>query len=124
MADDHDLVAIELGEAAAHGPIVAEELVAVQLDEFVEDQVQIVAGHRPVGMPRHLHGLPRSQAAVDLAFQLGQLALVLTDLFQQRVIGSAGRFQFDDLRFELEDRPFECQPLRHACHTGSRTVSK
>ena len=38
MADDHHLVAIELGPAGADRPVVAEGLVAVQLDELVEDQ--------------------------------------------------------------------------------------
>ena len=61
VADDHDPIGVELGPAGANCPIVAEELVAVQFDELLEDQFEVVGGHGPIGMPGDLDRLPRLQ---------------------------------------------------------------
>ena len=74
MPDDHHFELIELGKAGADGPIVAERLVAVQLDEFVEDQVEIIGRHRPIGMPGDFDRFPRREIAEDFPRQLDQLA--------------------------------------------------
>ncbi len=79
MADDHHFELIELGEAGADGRIVAERFVAVQLDELVEHQRKIIAGHRPIGMPRHFHGLPRGEIAEDFSFQIADFAAQAAD---------------------------------------------
>ena len=74
MADDEHFVAIELGEAGAERAVVAEELVAVQLDELVEHEVEVVGGHRPLGMAGDLDGFPGVELAVDAAHGVGELA--------------------------------------------------
>ena len=48
MADEHDAIIAEPGEAGADGPVVAEGPVAVQLDELVEDQVDVIERLRPL----------------------------------------------------------------------------
>ena len=47
MADEHDAEVAQAGEAGADGAVVAEGPVAVQLDELVEDQVDVVERLRP-----------------------------------------------------------------------------
>ena len=48
VADEHHLEVVEPGEAGADGPVVAERPVAVQLDELVEDQLDVVERLRPL----------------------------------------------------------------------------
>ena len=74
MADDHDLIRVELGPAGPDGPVVAEGLVPMQLDEFVEDQFQVVGRHGALGMPGDLDRFPGLQLAVDPLLLVGQLA--------------------------------------------------
>ena len=74
MADDHDFVGVELGPTGPNGPIVAESLVAVQFDEFVEHQFEIVGCHGAIGVPGNLDRLPGLQLAVDPLLHVGQLA--------------------------------------------------
>ena len=116
MADDQHLVAIELGEAGAQRAVVAEELVAVQLDELVEQQVEIVGEHRPIGMPGDLHRFPRIELAVDAARRVGQLAAQRADLVAQLGRLRLGRFELRDLLLEPIDRLLECQAVGGAGH--------
>ena len=51
MADEHDAIFGEAREAGADGPVVADRAVAVQLDKFVEDHGEVIAGLRPIRMP-------------------------------------------------------------------------
>ena len=46
MADEHDLDVVEVGQAGDDGLVVAQGAVAVQLEELLEDQVDVVAGLR------------------------------------------------------------------------------
>ena len=48
MADEHDAKVAEPGEAGADGAVVADGAVAVQLDEFIEDQVDVIGSLRPL----------------------------------------------------------------------------
>ena len=70
MADQHDAEIAQPGEAGADGAVVADGAVAVQFDELVEDQLEIVAGLRPVAVAGDLDRLPRRQVAVDLALEV------------------------------------------------------
>ena len=66
VADEQDLEVAEPGEAGADGPVVAEGPVAVQLDELVEDQLDVVERLRPVRVPGDEDRLPGRQGRVDL----------------------------------------------------------
>ena len=117
MADDHDLVGVELGPAGADGPVVAEGLVAVQFDELVEDQFQVVGRHGPVGMPGDLDRFPGLQLAVDLLLQVGQLAAAGGGFHcGPRASAATTAFQFLDTGFQLVDRPLERQAMRAFSH--------
>ena len=74
MADDHDLELIELGKASANRAIVAEVLVAVQLDELVERQFEVVDRVGAILVTSDLDGLPRREMAVDVPCHIGNLA--------------------------------------------------
>ena len=120
VADDHDLVAIELGEAGAERAVVAEELVAVELDEFVEDEVEVVGEHRPIGMAGDLDRFPGIEPAVDAADRVGELAAERADLIVQ-----LGRFRLGGVEranslLDLVDRLLECQSVGCACHYEDR----
>ena len=118
VADEHDLVLIELGEAGAQRAVVAEELVAVQLDELVEHQVEVIGEHRPIGMPGDLDRFPGIELAVDAARRVGQLAAERADLVAQLGPFRLARFQLSDAFFELIDRLLECQSVSEAGHRG------
>src|SRR4029077_17605110 len=66
VADEQDAEVSEPGEAGADGPVVADGAVAVQLDELVEDQVEVVEQLRPLRVAGDEDGLPGLQVAVDL----------------------------------------------------------
>src|SRR6187399_2999076 len=83
VADDEDLVAVELGETSSKRAVVTVELVAVELDEFIEEQVEIVGQHRPIGMTGDLDRFPRIEFAVDTANRFGELAAERADLIAQ-----------------------------------------
>ncbi len=63
MTDEHDLGIAQVRQAGDDGLVVAEGTVAVELDELVENQVDVVAGLRPLGMPGNLDGLPGVEVA-------------------------------------------------------------
>ena len=122
MPDDHHLVGVELGPAGANRPIVAEELVAVQLDELVEDQLEVIGGHGPIGMPGHLDDLPRLEVGVDPLLQLHQLppqqADFVADLGRLLSLG----LQLLQPGFQLVDRPLERQAVFASRHSGPTLV--
>ena len=67
--DEHDFQIVEPGETGEDRRIVTERLVAVQLDEFVKQQFDIVECLRPRFMPRDLDDLPGAQLRIDLALE-------------------------------------------------------
>ena len=73
LTDQQHFVLFDLGKSGADCQIVAEIFVAVQLDELVKHKRQVIAGQRPVRMPRNFHGLPGIQAAEDAFLQIAQL---------------------------------------------------
>jgi hypothetical protein len=54
MTDHHHFVLVDFGEAGQDGAIIAKMFIAVQFDELVEGQVQIVAGVGTVLVTRDL----------------------------------------------------------------------
>ena len=120
MADDHHLEGVELGPAGADRPIVAETLVAVQFDELVEDQFEIVGGHGPIGMPGDLDLLPRLQVGVDLFDQIDALAAQAADFVADlgRLLGLGLELRQPSL--QLVDRPLKRQSIFGSCHVRVR----
>ena len=90
MADEHHLDVVQMREAGDDRLVVAQGAVAVQLEELVEDQLDVVAGLRPLLVPRDLHDLPRFEMRVDFPLERGQLAPQPADLFGDlgRIAGS------------------------------------
>src|SRR5262249_50841846 len=127
VTDNHNLVAIELGETGAKRAIVPEKLVAMQLDPLVEDEIEIVGEHGAIGMASDLHRFPGIKAAVDAADRLGKLASERADLVVElRRLGLCGVERADPL-FDLMDRLLEGQAVDRTCHCGwlgSESVSE
>src|SRR5205085_7779686 len=81
LADEHDAKVAETGEPRADGAVVAEGPIAVQLQELLEDQLDVVQRLRPFVMARHLDRLPGRQAAVALPLEVHQFAANPSNLF-------------------------------------------
>ena len=80
------LILVEVGEPGDDRLVVADGAVAVQLDELLEDQLDVVAGLGALRMPRDLDDLPGVEVGIDLALERGQLAAQPADL-----LGDLGR---------------------------------
>ena len=109
VADEHHPTVVELGQARDDRAVVAEGTVAMQLDELVEDQLDVVAGVRPIGMAGHLDDVPR----VEL---VEHIALEPRDLDARRSNGVLGfeirigiGFELRELLFEFKNRSLEAQ---------------
>ena len=111
MADHHDAKRIELRPAGANRAVVAKELVAVQFDELVEDQFEIVGGHRPLGMPRDLDRFPGLQLAENLLLQVGQFAAEAADFVAHLACLRDGGVQFRQPGLQLVNRTLERQTM-------------
>ena len=116
MADEHDLDVVQVGEAGDDRLVVAQGAVAVQLEELVEDQLDVVAGLRPLLVARDLDDLPGLEMRVDFPFERSQLAPQPADLFGDlgripagAVLGVLG-FQLREACFHLVDGRLERQP--------------
>jgi hypothetical protein len=120
--DDHDLEGVELGEAATDGTVVAETLVAVQLDELLEDQRQVVARHGAIGMPGYLDRFPGLQVTEDLPLQLGDVAAKLTELVAGLGILLGDLLELVEAGLQLVDRPLERKPVLACCHRESISI--
>ena len=102
-----------MGEARDDRLVVAEGAVAVQLEELLEDQIEIVAGLGALLVPRDLDDLPGVEIGIDLALERRQLAAQPADL-----LGDLGRvapgavlgvlhLHLAEPRFHLVDRRLE-----------------
>ena len=115
MADEHDLDVVEVREAGDDRLVVAQGPVAVQLEELVEDQLDVIAGLRPLLVPRDLDDLPGLEMRVDFPFECRQLAPQPADLFGDLGRIAAGavlgvlRFQLRESSFHLVDGRLERQ---------------
>ena len=116
MPDDHHLHVVEFGEAGADRPVVAEEFVAVQLDELVEEQFEVVGRHRAFRMPGHLDGFPGLEPTIGLLDQLHPFAAEPAQLVADFRIVVGGVFEFLDPRLQFVNRPFEREPVLTCSH--------
>ena len=112
VPDHHHRLPVEARPAADDRRIVAEQAVAVQLDEVGEDRREVVERVRAPRMPRHLHPLHRREAPVDLAAPDGQLVFQRADLAGDiNAAFVADPPQLLDLALELGERFFEVQRI-------------
>ena len=115
LADKHHFAIFNLGESRPDRSIIAEGLVAMQFDKFVEHQLEIVVGLRPFGVPRHLDRFPRVQIVEDVAFQTVDFDPHIADLFadfRSRRVGPPLVFQCQQFLFEIIHRSFKRQTMR------------
>ena len=103
MANEHDLVFAQLGHASANRPIVAERPVAVQFDKIVEHKLDVVGGHRPLGMPRDLNDLPGLELVVDLSHQVDAFAPQTANFVARRCTVGGGALELGKPPLQLVD---------------------
>ena len=118
MADEHHLEFVELREAGAEGAVVAEELVAVQLNELVEHQVDVVGEHWSFRMAGDANRFPRVEILVNRPHRLGELLAQFANLLADVAALGIGAFEIANLGFDLVDRLFE-RELKAGGHLGS-----
>src|SRR5262245_60261655 len=100
MADDQDAGVTEPGEAGPQRPVIAERPVAVQLDELLEDEFDVIAELRPALDAREFDRLPGRQTGVLLPLECGQFAADAADLVL--VVRRRRGFVFQLLELVLE----------------------
>ena len=61
LTDDHDAEIVDSRPAGSNRSVVAENLVAVKLDELVENEIEIIERLRTLRMSRDLGRLPRGE---------------------------------------------------------------
>ena len=112
LGDEHDFLVFEFGEAGDDRPVVAEGLVAVQFDELVEHEFDVIEGLRAFEMPRDLDDVPRIEVLENLPFHPRDLDPHFADgIF--RVGGGVGlSFEFFELAFEFVNGPLERKMVR------------
>ena len=116
VSDDENLVGVEFCPARANRPIVAEGLVAMQLDELLENQFEVVGRHGAIGVPRDLDGFPRLQVGVDSPFRVGQFAAKEPDFVAnlRRALGFG--FELFEPGFQFVDGAFKRESVFASCH--------
>src|SRR5262245_45136582 len=112
MTDKEQLKVTQAGESAADRPVVAKRPIAVQFDELIENQIDVVAGLRSIGMTGDQHGLPCRKVAVNLLFEVEQLAANAANMLG--VLGRGIRFGFETSKqlLHLVDLSFKRQRRR------------
>ena len=120
VADHHHRLALQPRPAGHDRGVLAEQPIAVQLDEVGEDQLDVVERERTPRAARHLHALQRREVAIDLRAQLAQLPLQRRDhLAEVDLAVTRHALQVVDLLLQLDDRLLEFQRCR-ARHVSSR----
>ena len=109
VTDHQDLVPVQLGKPGQDGPVVAEVPVAVQLEELLEDQRQVVGRVGAVLVPGNLDRLPGIQMIVDLLGHVGQFAAQSPDFVLRFRAAVSRAYQFLQAGFEFADRLLERQ---------------
>src|SRR5690606_26524989 len=100
MADDEHAPAAQGAEPGEDRGIIAERAVAMELDEVFDQELDVIARQRAIGMARELDALPRRQLREDGAlFLVAALAKPL-DLIGEIDIRRQGEIpELFDLRF-------------------------
>ena len=107
LGDQHHLAPVDPSQAGQQGLVVAEGFVAMQLDELVANQLDVIECLRPGLVSGNLDRFPGIQVLVNLAFQ----PLDLDPHFANRVLGDIRgirlRLQRFQLALQIVDRTFE-----------------
>jgi len=110
VADDHDALLADAGEAADEGAVVAEAAVAAHFDEVAGEKFEVIEGVRPGGVADDLDALPRGEAGVELVALGLELGLEGLDFWSGvgEVLGELGLDGLDFL-FEFNQRFFKLE---------------
>lgn len=109
LSDEHDFLVVDLGESGENGSVVAIGVVAVQFDELVEDQFEVIKRLRTMAVASQLNDISGIEMIENLTSEPGNLQPHIADrLFDVwRRIGL--RFKLGELLFEFDDRLFKRQ---------------
>ena len=118
MADQHQPVTADGGEAAQDRRIVREGAVPGQRKEILRKPGDIILEVRPLRMARNLRLLPRGQLGISVAEKLGRLGFELADLGIEVEFAGLGRVaKLRNAGFQLRDRLLEFEVRLH-CPCG------
>jgi hypothetical protein len=110
VPDHHHRLPVEPRPPGDDRAVVAEEAVAVELDEVGEGEPEVVEGEGAPARARDLHALQRGEVAVDLEAQVGELLLERDDLRLHVDLAVAGEPpELVDLLLELRDGLLEIE---------------
>ena len=118
VADNHDRLAFEAGEAANYGVIIAKVPVAMKFDKLGEHEIDIVLGKGTVDMTGYLCGLPAGEVGKDIRPHLLHTPFKGGHISADVQAASCQRSKFLDFLFQLDDRLFKFKIKR-----GSHYVS-
>ena len=95
----------------------------MQLHELVEDQFQVIAGMRTVGMPGHLHNRRGIQLLEDLPPQAVQFEPRCADLVADGKIGIGNPLELGETVLQHDQRFFERESIlrRHRSQEKEET---
>ena len=111
VSDHHRFEFVEFRPTDANRSVVAERFVAVQLDELVEHEVDVIERLRTLRVPRDFDRFPSVEVRVNFFRQFGQSESQTLNFFAnfRRIVGFfAQRFE---ARFHLKNRLFERKAL-------------
>src|SRR5690606_28302052 len=108
---------VESRPAANDRGVLAEEAVAVQLDEVGEGELDVVEREGAAHVPRDLHLLEGGEVPVHLRAQLGEAALERRDLNVHTELALPGRL------LELIDLPLQLHYRLLEIHGGAGHLS-
>ena len=118
LADHEHLLVFEFGEAGDDGAVIAEGSVAVQLDELVEDQFDVIERLRALCVPGDvLDDVPGIEILERLPALLVDLQPQIADGFFGSGRGVRLGLEGFELPFELSNRLFEREGRRSSWWT-------
>src|SRR5207237_3044744 len=115
---DHGLP-LEAAEPPHDGLVVAEDAIAVELDEILEEEAEEVEGVRTLRVTGELRALPRGQGAIDPLLQSPEALLAAMDLLA-RALRVLGRAKLRDAVLQLQEEPLELKLVRHPLRVSCR----
>lgn len=122
MADDEALDGADASESGDDGGVFAEASIAVEFTEVLADHGDVVAGLRSSGVAGDADGVPRGEAGVETAEELGVLLAECGGvLLGGEVVGALAALERLDLGFESVQwfLEIECVDECHGFRKGS-----
>lgn len=115
VADHHYRLAVETGQAADYGVVIAEITVAMQLGELGEHQIDVVQRKGTVDVACHLCGLPAGEIRENLRAHLLDASLQCSYVGADIQSVKRQPVQLIDLLFQIGDRFFKVH-IHRGCH--------